>query len=299
MIMSDAEWLRAGSGRKPRLSWSFATEAPLVDLRLARETGELVCADAIGGMYLIDRTGKLIGVTRGPSPIRGIGWSDTGAGGVVLVGERKLNWFDRQLVFQGTAELSAPGVALAMEPHGHYVGAARSDCSTAIYDSTHKFLRRLSTLQPLIALEFLLHTPAIVGVTGYGMLCCHSFDGGQLWQEKLWGNVGDMAITAEGRTILLACFNVGIQCHDDKGRQVGSYQLGGTVSRIAASYLTGRIAAATVEGHFYWIAPDGRVDWQTTLPEPICRVACDPRGSGVLCGFESGRIVRLDWGGTA
>jgi hypothetical protein len=283
----DVEWLRTGSGNKPRLSWSFATEAPLAALKQARETGEVLAADTVGGIYHFARDGQLIGLTHGPSPLRGLGWSDTGAGGVALVGDRRLCWFDRQLAFQGSAELAASGTALAMESHGHYVAAARDDCATAIYDTRYKFLRKYAVLQPLMALEFLLHTPAIVGITSYGMLCCHSFSGEQLWQEKL--------ITAGGKLILLACFNVGIQCHDEKGLQVGSYQLGGTVSRIASSYHAGRIAAATVEGHFYWIDQSGRVEWQSSLPEPICQMACDPRGAGVTCGFQSGRIVRLDW----
>ena len=43
------EWLRHGEGRRPRVSWSISMEAPLVALQLARETGEVLAADAIGG----------------------------------------------------------------------------------------------------------------------------------------------------------------------------------------------------------------------------------------------------------
>src|SRR5262245_6487984 len=104
MKASAADWVERGEGKGPRQLWSFATEAPLVDMQFARETGEVLAADAVGGLYLIDRDGKLAGVTHGPSPIRAIAWSDTGSGGVALVGDNKLYWFDRRLAFHGWLE---------------------------------------------------------------------------------------------------------------------------------------------------------------------------------------------------
>ncbi|MGE5195405.1 MAG: hypothetical protein ACM3U2_23170, partial [Deltaproteobacteria bacterium] len=92
------------------------------------------------------------------------------------------------------------------------------------------------------------------------------------------------------------CYSHGIQCHDGQGRQVGSYQIGGTVSRVSTSFVPGRIAAATMERHFYYIESDGQVEFQATLPDDVCRVFCDPSGRGVVVGLSSGRIMRLDWG---
>lgn len=295
MSGGKADWLALGQGRSPRLSWSFATEAPLVALELARETGEVLAADAIGGLYLIDRAGKLAGLTQGLSHLRALAWSDTGAGGVALVGDDRLHWFDRQLAFQGHLDLPQTSLALAVDPHGEYAAVSLDSGANAIYDSQRKLVRRFQTLQPLIALEFLVQEPALVGVAEYGLLCCHGFDGLQRFQEKLWGNVGDLAVTGDGRTILLACFVHGIQCHNAAGSQVGSYQLGGTVCRIATSFAGGQIAAATIERHFYWLDKSGCITWQCVLPEDIGRVLCDPLGTGVVLGFQSGRIVRLAW----
>lgn len=279
----------------PRLSWSLATDAPLVALRLGRETGEVLAADASGGLYLIDRQGHIGNLTRGRSPIRSLAWSDTGEGGAALVGDDKLYWFDRTLKFQGAIDLPNKGLALALDPHGQYAAISLADGATHIYDVHRKLVRRFDTTQPLIALEFLLGEPALVGVAEYGLLCSYNFSGQELWQEKLWANVGDMAVTGDGSSILLACFSYGIQCHDDEGVQVGSYQLGGTVCRVATSFIPGRIAAATLERHFYWLDPSGHVEWQSTLPEEIKVLQCDPRGVGLVCGFQSGRISRLDW----
>ena len=295
--MNDGgNWLKHGEGDAPRLSWSLSTDAPLVALELARETGEVLAADAIGGLYHIDRSGKIANLTHGPSPIRGIAWSDTGTGGIALVGDEKLYWFNQKLVFQGWLEHSEPIVGLALEAHGNYAAVSLSSATIIIYDSNRKVVRRFGSLQPLIALEFLVHRPALVGVAEYGLLCAHAFTGEEDWRQQLWTNVGDMSVTGDGQTILLACYSHGIQCHDSEGRQVGSYQVGGTVSCVSTSFIPGHIAAATIERHFYYIEADGQVDFQATLPDDACRVICDPFGKGVVVGLASGQIMRLDWG---
>jgi len=288
-------WLDGGEGQRPRLSWSLSTEAPLAGLQLARETGEVLAADAVGGLYHINRLGKLANLIRGPAPIRGLAWSDTGSGGVALVGDEKLYWFNRRLLFQGWLEHSEKILGLAVEAHGNYVAASLSSSITVVYDSSRKLVRRFASTQPLIALEFLVSRPALVGVAEYGLLCCHAFTGEEEWQQPLWTGVGDLSLTGDGSTILLACFTHGIQCHAADGRQVGSYQVGGTVSRVSTGFYPGRIAAATIERHFYYIDADGQIVFQATLPDDVCRVLCDPFGSAVIVGLVSGRIIRLDW----
>lgn len=297
MTRGDSGWLAEGEGKHPRLSWSLSTEAPLVGLQLARETAEVLAADAAGGLYHVSRDGKLANLVHGPAPIRAVAWSDTGSGGVALVGEEKLYWFDRKLVFQGSLEHAEPVVAVAIEAHGNYVAASLSSSTTVIYDVNRKPVRRFRSLQPLVALEFLVSRPALIGVAAYGLLCSFTFAGEEEWHQQLWANVGDMSATGSGETILLACYAHGIQCHDSLGRQVGSYQLGGTVARVSTSFHPGRLAAATTERHFYYIDSDGQVLFQAALPDDACRVICDPFGQGVILGLASGRILRLDWGG--
>lgn len=295
MSSGPADWLMQGRGAPPRQSWLFATEAPLVGLQLARETGDILAADAAGGLSLVNRQGKLAGLVRGRSPLRAVSWSDTGGGGVSLVGDDKLYWFNRQLVAQGSIDLPHPSLAVALDAHGQYAAVSLNNGTTLIYDLNRKRVGQFDTSQPLVALEFLVTEPGIVGVTEYGMLCCHSFGGEMLWEEKLWGNIGDMAVTGDGKTLLLACFAHGVQCHNEDGTHRGSYQVGGTVCRVAASFVPGRLAVATLERRLYWLDLDGRVEWEADLPEDVCRLICDPFGTGIVCGFQSGRIVRLDW----
>jgi hypothetical protein len=295
MTAGELGWLKQGKGQRPQPAWSFATEAPLVGLRLARETGEILAADASGGLYHLDRQGQLIGVTHGPSPVRSISWSETGNGGIALVGEEKLYWFDRQLAFQGWSEPGEPILAAALEAHGRYAAISLSSSSTVLYDAHRKVVRRFTTMQPLNSIEFFIHQPALLGVTEFGSLCSYHFSGEPLWHEQLFAHVGDLSVTGDGQTILLACYLHGIQCHNGRGVQSGSYQVGGTVVKVSTGFVGGRIAAATQERHFYYMDTEGKVIWQGTLPEDVCRLTCEPMGRAVICGFQSGRIVCLEW----
>jgi hypothetical protein len=293
--MNDNDWLLAGQGERPHQSWSFSTEAPLVGLRLARETADLLAADAAGGFYQLDRQGRLARVTHGPSPIRSIGWSDTGNGGIAQVGDDKLYWFNPQLTFQGCLEHADALLSIALESQGQYAAVSLADASLVIYDRYRKRVRQFRTVQPYIAMEFQLARPELVGLGEHGALYAHQFTGQQAWHAPMWSAVGDMAIAGDGQTILLACYAHGIQCHDEHGAQLGTYQVGGTVSRVATGFDGRAIAAATVERHFYFMDHDGNVIWQAILPDDLCRLCCDPCGDGVILGFQSGRITRLDW----
>jgi hypothetical protein len=294
-MAGETDWLSRGEGKRPRAAWSFATEAPLVALACARETGETLAADEAGGLYRLDRHGKLANVTHGPSPIRGLAWSDTGGGGIALIGEEKLYWFDRQLTFQGWIEQTEPILSVALEAHGMYAAANLASCSTVLYDANRKQVRRFRSVQPLKTVEFLIHKPALVAVTEFGMLVSLDFQGESLWQQQLFAHVGDLSITGDGQKILLASYTHGIKCHDEHGSQIGSYQMGGTIFKVSSSYDGRRMAAATTEHFFYYMNSDGQILWRTILPEDVCRLHCDPLGTAVVVGLQSGRIARLEW----
>jgi len=57
-----------------------------------------------------------------------------------------------------------------------------------------------------------------------------------------------------------------------------------------------RLVASTVEKGLIWLDSDGEILWFCETPEETVSVRCDPLGTGFVCGFDSGRIVRLDWG---
>jgi len=290
-----SDWLLVGTGRSPELRWSYQTEAPLITIRLARETGELLAVDANNSLYVLDPDGKLLAMGQGRASVSDVAWSDTGAGGVAAV-DRTLVSFDRRLRVGDTKELPRPVSGIAIESHGHFVAVSTEDCFTSVFDEHGKRVQRFEVIQPLIFLDFLVETPAIVGVGEYDVFCCHEFAGRQLWHEKLWSNVGDMSVSGDGDAILLAAFNHGLQRYDVDGKNRGTYQIGQTVCRVATDYAVRRIAASSIEGDFFWLNGTGEIVFQAKPPSEVVRIVCDPRGSGCVVGQKSGRIERLEWG---
>jgi len=294
-MANPREWLINGNGQTPELSWSFSTDAPLAWMELARESGELLAADRSGGIYLLDRNGRVVAVTRGQVPVRGLAWSDNGAAGVALIGDSKLHWFSRQLEFRSQYELPDTALAVAVDPHGEYVAASLVSGTTLIFDGPRKPIHRFESQRPFVKLLFLSEIPGLIGVADYGLLSNRTFQGGIRWEEKLWASAGDIAASGNGDMVLVACFAHGITRYDSEGNQSGSYQVEGTAARVACSYLPYRIVVATMERQLYWLNVDGKMIWAAEAPEDIIRVVCDPLGKGLVVGFGSGRIVRLDW----
>ncbi len=169
--------------------------------------------------------------------------------------------------------------------------------TTLVFDGPRKPLHRFESQRPFVKLLFLAERAGLIGVADYGLLSSRTFQGGVRWEEKLWSNAGDIAVTGNGEMLLVACFAHGITRYDDEGTQTGSYQVEGTAARVSCSYLPYRVAVATLERNLYWLNTEGKMLWAAEAPEDIVRVVCDPLGKGLVLGFESGRIVRLDWDG--
>jgi hypothetical protein len=293
--MSKYDWLKGGTGREPRLSWSSRTNGNLAELHLAQESGELLTLDALGELTTVDRNGRVSNRIRFEGGVRRVAWSDVGARGAALVGDRQFCWFDQKLEPQIWIDQPEETLAIAVDSHGYYAAVSLIDGTTLVYDATGHRIRRFSTAMPLMSLKFFVRRPALVGVAEHGLLCCLGFDGNLLWKQTLWSSVGDLATTAEGETILLAAFTYGIQVFDGAGRQLGSYQVDGTVTRVATSYAPKYLAAITQEGDFFFLNNQGEVLFQVRLPEPAQALACDSLGPGAIVGLTSGKILRFVW----
>jgi hypothetical protein len=294
----SADWLRGGRGIGPSLVWSFVTEGPLTATTLARESGETFVADDTGMLCRLDRKGRIAAITRVHDPVRLLAWSDDGRFGAALCGEGTLHFFDHVLKSLWKVELRDVGLAVAVAPFGSHVFVGCADGSNLVYDSGKKRLASFETIRPLSFAQFVVGAPDVIACAEHGLVCRHRLYGEQLWNEKLWSNVGQLTVAGDGSRIHLACFNHGIQVLDGDGGNVGSYVLDGTVSRAAVSFEPNRIIAASVERSLYWLDSDGELLWATTAPADVHSLHCDGLGEWAVCGFTHGRVLRLDWAGS-
>lgn len=292
----DQKWLESGSGLPPEWTWSFTADAPLVGLELARETGETIVADATGSVYLLDRRGRIVTLARGLHSLSGIAWSDAGTIGAVIVGDAVLTVLNRQLRVVGTLDLRETILTVAIDPFGRHFAVCLQNSETRILNANRKIIARFTTTRPLSYAQFVTAQTDLISAADNGLVCRHHLDGSPVWGEPWWSNIGDLCITGDGRTIFLAGLNLGIQRFDGGGNSQGTYVIEGTPNHVAASFALKRLVASTVEKGLVWLDSDGEILWATQTPEEICTLRCDPLGAGIVCGFESGRVARLDWG---
>lgn len=292
---ATADWLQDGQGQHPAVRWSFVTEGPLTALSLARESGETFVADSTGMLCRLDRQGRMAAITRLEQPARVLSWSDAGQFGVALCGDATLLFFDHVFKSPWKVELKEVGLTAAISPFGSHVVAGCADAVNHVYDAGKKRLATFETIRPLSFVQFLSEEPEFIAAAEHGLVCRHRLSGEELWNEKLWSNVGQLSITGDASRIHLACFTHGVQVYKGDGTNAGSYVLDGTVSRAAASFEPHRLIAATVERAVYWINSDGALLWSATAPDDIAAVQCDALGEFAVVGFASGRVVRLDW----
>ena len=295
MSNSEPSWLSEGQGIPPTIRWTFSTDASLVAMEMGRESGEVVAADSAGGLYRLDRRGQLLTLSRGLKGVRALALSDTSSAGAAIVGERKVVRLNSKLEAEWSVGLPEPALAIAVTPFGRHTAICLANGGNLILGQESEQLSVFETMRPMKWVQFLASEPVLIGAADYGQICAYRLNGQQIWNEKSFTSLGDMCAASDGQTVLLAGFNHGIQALDSEGTMRESYLIEGTVCRVSCSFNADRIAAATLERHLYWLDSDGQLLWATQVNEDILRVICDPLGEWLLCGFNSGQILRLDW----
>lgn len=296
MSGGSADWLlTTGRGDRPTLRWSFTVDAPLADLRLARETGEVLAADVSGGLYLLDRRGQVRALTRTKHAVKRLAWADTGTAGAAVLSGDVVGWFDRRLQFQWTRDLTDEVLSVAVDSHGTHLALSQADGVNQVFNQSNKKVCRFESVRPLRYLQFLTQSTEIVVASEYGFLGRYQLSGMPVWTSKLWSTVGDFAASGDGRLIFLAGFAHGIQAFNGQtGETRGTFICDGTAGLVTCGYVKRSIVGYTLEGTLFCVDDEGNPLWNVTAPEEIQRIVLSPLGDFIICGFNSGRIMRLD-----
>ena len=298
MPIADAEhapkWLR-GEGRRPTWHWAFRPDGLVAASAHAKETGETYVLDDAGHLYRVSRGGQLAGVNRPPDDIQHIAWADDGSLGAAIVGERGLMTITQELKVRWTVELPDDILAIAVDPHGHYVIASLADGGNLIYSLRRRKVAAFSTIRPIAHWQFLCHEPLLIGAAEHGLLCCHTLGGERIWEEKILSTCGSMASAGDGRRTLMASFTHGVQVFDEIGETVGAYMVEGASSRCRCSYTAERMLALTLERQAFWMDEDGDILWTTTLPEDPLDGQVDPLGDWAMISMPGEGVCKFGW----
>ncbi|MEW4570253.1 hypothetical protein AB1L88_20495 [Tautonia sp. JC769] len=299
MSVSDAS---TGVQLQPRLAWTVVTDAPLKGLGLMREAGRIITWDEADGLVMSDLNGDRIWAVRAPGPIQGGAVSDDGSL-VALLGESRRLWlFGPELELIADREAVADPLAIAVDPHGRFVAVSSRMDQTHLYTRFGRKAGEFETMQPLAHAVFVPGRPTLLGAAGHGSLFgidLHPAGRGKLfaevaWRESLLSNVGRLAVTGDGGTIIASCYIHGIQRFDAQGRSEGAYHLGGTAVNAVPDFIGRTMAAATQEGELFLLNRAGNVRWKTALPRPAVALEIDALGRWLVYGQATGEVSRID-----
>lgn len=297
MSPRDLGWLLEGQGVESlSVGWTVAVDAPLADLSLARETGQVLAADVSGGLYLFNRLGRAEALTRLRHSIRKVALCDTGRLGVITLDDANMACIDSHLGFAWQRELPDTAVSLAVTPYGTHFAVGLANGKNAIVTNARRKLVEFESMRPLVHLQFLHTQQELIGASDHGLFARYDWNGQTVWSEKLWSAVGDVAATGDGRAIVIAGFTHGLQVYDEDGKNLGTLVVDGTANLVSLTYAPKRIVATTVERHLFGLNQDGQLAWIVKTPEDVVELACAPLGDWFVVGFASGRLMRINWG---
>lgn len=290
----SGDWLRNGTGLAPRVAWAFATDAELVELTYARESGELIAVDKSSAMYRLSRSGRILSLSRSVSGVEQLAWCDTGDTGIAISEGDRFTLVDKDLNPIWSSQSPSSLVAVAIDPYGQNLLLCMENKSNSLVSVDKKKIVQFSTLRPVRFVEFVPDRPLIVTATE-SEFAGFDLDGKRVWDAQLYGNVGDMSVTGNAKTVFFAQYSHGIQALADQGEPHSAFVVEGSPVKVSVAYFGDRLVVATTERHLYWFDADGALLWAAETPELVQRLICDPLGEWLIIGFQSGRILRLDW----
>jgi hypothetical protein len=296
---------RPSTRLEPSTTWTVVTDSPLKGLSFAREAGTILAWDEGNQLYLLNVQGESLSFSRVPSRINSAAISDDGSLIALLVEPEDSGLLLLNADFDVEHERAAPAEAtfVTIDPHGRYLAVGTRQTTLHFFTRFGRPAGSVETMHSLSHLCFVPGRPMAIGAAAFGTMVGVAFEPGRspgrldpevIWQERLLSNVGRLALDGEGGMILASCYTLGIQRFDLRGRNEGSYHLGGTVSHAVPDFPGRTIATATLEGELAVINSGGNVRWRTALPRPVVALEVDPLGRYLIYGHSSGEIVRLD-----
>jgi hypothetical protein len=288
--------LQNSHGNQPQVAGDDIFPEGIAAMDYAAEDRTVILGLGNGFLVKLTQSGKQVRRERGFDRITHLVWSAAGRFGAAALEDGRLLCFDERLKICWKANFTGRIVGLAVSPFGSHLAVSTEGCRTHIVTSDKREIGKFETPQALQHLKFLDDRPALIGAAEFGHLCCHQLNGSEDWNVRIMNNVGDMFTTGDGKRILLAAFNHGIQVLDEFGQQQGAYMLDGVPARVAASSNNRRVAAMTLENRLYWLNVDGNVIWVADLSQdPPRDFAMAPLGDRLFVSTQSGRLLQLVW----
>lgn len=290
------------TGLKVPLEWVFVADSPIEAVHLAGESQQMMVRDQSGRVQVISLEGEILAKDVAPDIVRMSAADQAGELAVMVLGKRKLAFFDWDLNLVVEKTLHSEPVAVAVDALGLYVAVSFPSKETWIYTRDGKKIATFDTRQPLSKMAFVTGSSRLVGATTFDQVVCAEiskdksgyYDAELIWQQNVGVGVGHLHVIGGNGKVLASCNNMGLQRLDVDGENEGTYQLGGTVIESAADFPGRFFMASTLEGSLLAVNSNGSVMWEHARGGPWRQLTVDPLGRYALAASAVGELVCMD-----
>jgi WD40 repeat protein len=284
------------------LRWSQTVPAPLRGLILARESETILAWDGQDNLFLFNDTGTIQARRPSPGPVAAAGCAEDGSAYVVAAGETGVSpvggsmicWLAPDLTPRLLRALPQRATAVAVEPLGRRVAVADAGGTLHLMDARGRKLWRATTPRPLHHLAFVPEKPVLIGVADFGLVLCFGASGECLWRDGLVAHVGSLAVSGDGKSVLLACFSDGLYRYSTDGPEQQRIPLETPCHFAALSYDGERLFTLGRQPCVCLRDSKGGLRVQINLDAPAVAASLGALADYALVGLANGAILRFD-----
>lgn len=280
-----------------RTAWSRRTAAAPAALHLAREAGLIVLRDADHGVSSWGPTGEPLAHRPPAGPLVASSSAEDGRT-VVLGGPRGEIIVLRDELSPGwERSVGRRPTALAVAPLGQAIAVADESGSLTVFDADGRQAWQAKAARPLLHLAWVAESGALVGAADFGLVGLYDASGGGVWRDGLVAHVGGLAVSGDGRRIVLACFTEGLKRYSAEQQRPVSVGKGIAARAIAMNYAGDVLLTIGLEGTTLTRRDaEGQTVEEIALPGPVAGLAADALGEAAVVALTAGELRRYELG---
>jgi len=277
-----------------RASWSQNLGVKPRGLALARERGWILAWDEKDRLHLFDCAGSRQASSGLPGSLVSAATAEDGSAHAAIGAARQLWWLAPDLSRRWEEHLAHRAVAVALDAFGQYVAVAESHGGIQVFDCHGRLVCRSQSPRPLQHLAFVPAAPFILGSADYGFVGCFDLTGRCMWRDSPVANIGSMAVSGDGNSILLACFTEGLQRYNLTGQDKGRMNAGDVCRLVAISYDGELLLGAGLSNDLLLLDCQGRTLGNHEASKPAVALALSALGENAIVALADGRVIGLD-----
>lgn len=276
------------------LLWSQSIPAPLRGLRLARERETILACDGKDALFLFNHAGIIQGQRPAPGPIAAAGCADDGSAYAIGGSATPMVcWLAPDLATRWQHPLPQRATALAVEPLGRCLAVADAAGTLHLLDARGRTLWQATTPRPLHHLAFVPEKSILVGAADFGLVLCFGAAGECLWRDGLVAHIGSLAVSGDGKSVLLACFSDGLYRYNIAGPPPQRIALEKPCHLATLSYDGETLLTADPQASACLRDSKGELRDPLKLDFPAAALALGALADCAIVGLVNGAILRF------